>query len=66
MKDKNHMISLICGIITKKKDKDELICRTETDLEKIMVTKGNRWGQGKEGLGLWDWHMHTEVYGMIG
>ena len=45
MKDKNHMISLICGIITKKKDKDELICRTETDSQtlkkkKLTVSKG--------------------------
>ena len=23
-------------------------------------------GVGKGGLGVWDWHVHTEVYGMIG
>ena len=28
-----------------------------------MVTKGDRWGWG---IRLWDWHMHTEVYGIIG
>ena len=28
-----------------------------------MVTKGDRW---EDGLGVWDWHMLTEVYGMIG
>ena len=29
-----------------------------------MVTKGD--GEaGRDGLGIWDWHMHTEVYGMI-
>ena len=33
-------------------------------LENIMVTKGvSEWG---DSLGVWDWHMHTEVYGMIG
>ena len=26
---------------------------------------GGREG-GMDGLGAWDWHMHTEVYGMIG
>ena len=23
-------------------------------------------GEGRDGLGVWDWHMHTEVYEMIG
>ena len=31
-----------------------------------MVTKGDRWGGGKDGVGVWHWHAHTEVYGMIG
>ena len=22
--------------------------------------------RGRDGLGVWDWHMHTEVYGMAG
>ena len=43
------------------------MCRTETDSEseyKLMVTKGGReWG---DGLGVWDWHLHTVVYGMTG
>ena len=34
--------------------------------EKLMVTKGDRWGEGRDGLGIWDWPMHTEVYGMTG
>ena len=35
-----------------------------TDFEKFMVTKGD--GAVVVGrLGAWDWHMHTEVYGMI-
>jgi len=39
-----------------------------------MVTKGDRWGDrvgggpagGGDGLAVWDWHMHTEVFGMTG
>ena len=30
-----------------------------TDFEKLMVTEGNRWGWGREGLGVWDWLMDT-------
>ena len=57
-----------------KKDTNELICRTETDSQtnKLMIIKvwvpygsGEGWG-GRDGLGVWDWHMHTEVYGMTG
>ena len=31
-----------------------------------MVAKADRWWVGRDGLGVWDWHMHTEVYGMTG
>ena len=31
---------------------------------KLMATKGDRWGRA--GLGIGYWHTHTEVYGMIG
>ena len=32
-----------------------------------MVTKEYMWGvDGRARLGVWDWHMHTEVYGMTG
>ena len=31
-----------------------------------MATKGDRWVGGRDGLGVWDWHTHTEVYGMTG
>ena len=53
-----------------KKDTNELICRTEKDsqtLKNLQLPKGtgDRSG-GREGLGVWDWHLHTEVYGMIG
>ena len=50
-KDKYHMIMLICRIL-KKDDTNELIYKTETDLEnKFMVTEGETW--------VWDWHIHT-------
>jgi len=33
-----------------------------------MVAKADGVGGdgGRDGLGVWDWHMHTEVYEMIG
>ena len=37
-----------------------------------MQTLKNLWlpkytgGGGRDGLGVWDWHMHTKVYGTIG
>ena len=38
-----------------------------TDFEKLMVSRGDRWGWGGgDGLGIWDWHLHTVVYGMTG
>jgi len=38
-----------------------------TDIEdKLMVTKGDRCRGGRDRLGVWDWHRHTEVYGMTG
>ena len=49
--------------LKKKKDINELICRTETDFEKLMATKGDRNGGRRDGLGVWDWHMHTEASG---
>ena len=29
-----------------------------------MVTNEERWG--REGLGVWDWYMHTIIYGIDG
>ena len=54
-KDKHHVISLICGIF--KNDTNELICRTETDLQilktNLWLPKGTGFGEGgTEGLGL--------------
>ena len=35
-----------------------------TDFEtKIMVTKGEIW-RGEGWIGVWDWHIHTIIYGM--
>ena len=31
-----------------------------------MVTKEDRCWGSRNGLGIWDWYRHTEVYGMIG
>ena len=36
-----------------------------TDFEKLMVTKGDSGGE-RDGLGVWDWPMPTELYGTIG
>ena len=58
-KDKYHMISLICGILTKERKRKRykrtyLLKRNRpTDTEnKLMVTKGERGGRDK--LGVWD------------
>ena len=49
-------------------DTKELIYKTETDSQTL---KTNLWlPKGKcgagDGLRVWDWHMHTVVYGMNG
>ena len=49
----------------KKKDTYELICRTETDSQiwkNLWLPKGM--GVERDGMGIWDWHMHAKVYGM--
>ena len=38
--------------------------QTQT-LKNLWLPKGTG-GRGKDGLGAWDWHMHTEVYGTMG
>ena len=37
-----------------------------TDFEKLIVTKKDKCGGGRNGLGAFDWHIHTVVYGMTG
>ena len=65
VKDKHHMILLIC-VILKKKGTNELICRTEINsrtLKNLWLPKGTGQGVGRrDGLGVWDWHMHTVVW----
>ena len=39
--------------------------QTQTLKTNLWLAKGIG-GGGRDGLGVWDWHMHTEVYGMIG
>ena len=41
----------------------------ETNLQilktKLWLPKG-KGGRGRDGLGVWDWHMHSKVCGMDG
>ena len=54
-----------CGIL--KKDTNELICRTETDSQTLKnIYQNGQVEEGRAGLEVGDWHMHTEVYRMIG
>ena len=45
------------------------ICRTETDSQTLrailQLPRGTGGGGGRDGLGVWDWHMYTEVPRMI-
>ena len=55
--------------LKKGKDTNELICRKETDSQTL---KTNLWlpkgtgGEGRDGLGSWNWPVYNVVYGMIG
>ena len=67
VKDK-HCVIFMFGIL--KKDTNEFICRTEMDSQTLktnlkLPNGTGGWG-GRDGQGVWNWHMHTEVYGMIG
>ena len=60
MKDKHHAITFMWNL--KNNNKNELMCRTETDSDfenKLRLSKGT--GGGWDGLGVWDWHRHTVV-----
>ena len=54
----------------KKRNTNDLICRTETEqthrLRNLWLLKGTGWVLGKGELRIKDWHIHTEVYGMTG
>ena len=62
-KEKYHMISLIF-LWNLKKDANELIYKTEIDLQilktNLWLPKGKCWERAKAGA--WDEHMHTTVY----
>ena len=56
VKDKYHMIALLCGIV--KNDTKELIYKTEI-ANKLVVTKGE--GGRRDKLGVWDEQIHTTL-----
>ena len=63
-KDKYHMILLICGILKNKWYKYTYLQnrnRLTDPKNKLMVTKGERW-EGRDKLGVWDWHIHTAIF----
>ena len=40
---------------------------TLTDFKKTSGYQREQvWGRGMDGLRVWDWHMHTKVYGTTG
>ena len=49
-------------------DTNVLICRTETDSQTLKTDLQLPKGQvaGRDGLEIWNWHMHTAVHGMTG
>ena len=68
VKDKCYAIPLVYRILKKKKDTNDLICRTETDSQ-ILKTNFSlpKWTSWVEGWPeVWDWHIHTLVYEMTG
>ena len=51
---------------SKKRDTNELICRTETDPQTFKTNHGYQPVGGRDGLRVGDLHVHTEVCGMTG
>ena len=51
-----------------KKDTNELIYRREIDSQtlKTILLLPKETAQGRDGLGVWDWHSHTVAYGLVG
>ena len=49
---------------SKEKDTNELIYKTEIDIEdKLTVNKADSGEMmGTDKLGVWDWHIHTTIY----
>ena len=61
-KDKYHLISLICGILKKRYKWTSLQDRFRDFENQLWLPKGTV--HGEDGLGDWDGHMHTAVYGI--
>ena len=40
--------------------------QTLKTLNNLRLPKGQAGARGRAGMRVWDWHMHTEVYGIIG
>ena len=59
-------IWLTCGIW--KKNTSELICIRETDSQSLKTNLQSPKGTGgmRNAVRVWDWHIHTVVYGMTG
>ena len=60
------MTSLICGIL--KKDTKQTYLQKKnrlTDFEN-KLTQGDGQGGGMDLIEVWDWNMHSVVYGMTG
>ena len=53
---------------SKKNDINEVICKIETGSQTLKQIYGYQSGQvgGRDGQGVWNWDMNTEVYGMTG
>ena len=62
------MLSLTCRMLKKDKKQTYLQKRNRhiPFENKLMVTKENRWDGRRDGLGVWNWHIHTVVDGMTG
>ena len=50
VKDKYHMISLICGLFLKRIQMNLFAEQKQTDFEKLIVIKGDRWRWWTGGL----------------
>ena len=66
---KANIISYHIDVESKKKKNSYKwnFCRTEIDSQtlKNLWLPGGHMAAGRNGLGVWEWHMHTEVHGII-
>ena len=52
--------------VKKKMDTNKPMCKTETVSQTLKITYYFSKGTGAGGvLGVWNWHRHTMIYGMI-